>query len=374
MNVVLNMLLRSLLPFCWLLITVSACTGQTPDLGSLRLPDGFEVSTFASDLTEARAMQYAPDGTIYVSTKHHGSVYAIVNDDPDTRADRSYTLASGLTLSHGIALRNGSLYVSDGPRILRYDDIGNHLDNPPEPAVVVDDLPSDRTHGWRYMDFGPDDRLYVSIGAPCNVCERDLPYASIISMAADGTDRRVVARGIRNSVGFDWDPIDQSLWFTDNGRDRLGDDLPSDELNRVEKEGQHYGWPYVHQGDALDPEFGEGHSPDDYVAPVHKFGAHVAALGMLFYTGDMFPERYRNQIFVAEHGSWNRSSKVGYRVVVVFRDESGRVIGEEPFLEGFLQGEEAWGRPAQLLQLPDGSLLVSDDKVGAVYRITYSAR
>lgn len=357
-----------------MLFGASSCLSQSPshDLSRIVLPDGFRISVFADGLENARSIELADDGVVYVSTRNRGSVYAVVDDDEDGVADRKYTIATGLTLPNGIAYRNGSLFVSDGIRIVRLDSIGSRLEDPPEPIVVVDDLPGDAHHGWRYMDFGPDDRLYVSIGAPCNVCLREYPYASIISMKPDGSDRRIVARGVRNSVGFTWSPVDGSFWFTDNGRDQMGDDIPSCELNRLTEEGAHFGFPFVHAGDVLDPEFGEGHDPSDYVAPEFGLGAHVAPLGIEFYTGDMFPPGYKNQLFVAEHGSWDRSAKVGYRVVLVRFDESGEPTGEEVFVAGFLQGESAWGRPVDLEQLPDGSLLLSDDRVGAVYRISYS--
>ncbi|HUF09614.1 MAG TPA: PQQ-dependent sugar dehydrogenase, partial [Rhodothermales bacterium] len=313
-----------------MLVGASSCLSQSQshDLSRIVLPDGFEISVFADDLENARSIELADDGVVYVSTRNRGSVYAVVDDDEDGVADRKYTIATGLTLPNGIAYRNGSLFVSDGIRIVRLDSIGSRLEDPPEPIVVVDNLPGDAHHGWRYMDFGPDDRLYVSIGAPCNVCLPEDPYASIISMKPDGSDRRIVARGVRNSVGFTWSPVDGSFWFTDNGRDHMGDDIPSCELNRLTEEGAHFGFPFVHAGDVLDPEFGEGHDPSDYVAPEFGLGAHVAPLGIEFYTGDMFPPEYKNQLFVAEHGSWNRSAKVGYRVVLVRFDESGEPTGE----------------------------------------------
>lgn len=351
-----------------------ACTAQQagPSLDLIRVPEGFEIRVFAGNLEDARSIRLGDEGVVFVSTRSLGSVYAVIDRDGDGRAETRHVVAEGLTLPNGLAYRDGALFVSDGTRIVRFDDIGMRLADPPEPVIVVDDLPGDAHHGWRYMDFGPDGRLYVSIGAPCNVCERPDPYAAIISMSADGTDRRVVARGVRNSVGFTWHPDDRSLWFSDNGRDRLGDDLPACEINRVSNEGEHFGFPYIHQGDTPDPEFGEGHDPANYVPPVVNLGAHVAPLGIEFYTGDMFPEAYRNVLFVAEHGSWNRSSKVGYRVTAVRFGPDGSVVAQEPFASGFLQGEEAWGRPVDLEHLADGSLLLSDDRMGVVYRISYS--
>ena len=289
----------------------------------------------------------------------------------------------------GLAFRDGALYVAAVNRILRYDDIENHLADPPEPVVVVDDLPEDRHHGWKFIDFGPDGKLYVPVGTPCNICDREEPYATILRMNPDGTEREVYARGVRNSVGFAWHPVTGDFFFTDNGRDNIGnsmaeaglidredavavtDSLPSCELNHAPEPGMHFGYPYVHQDDLLDPEFGEGHDPADYTPPAVNLGPHVAPLGMEFYTGTMFPEDYHNQAFIAEHGSWNRREKIGYRVKLVRFDADGHAVGQEVFANGWLQGEENWGRPVDLETLPDGSLLVSDDQAGVVYRITY---
>jgi glucose/arabinose dehydrogenase len=263
------------------------------------------------------------------------------------------------------------LFVAETTRIIRFDDIGEHLHDPREPVVVVDGLPEEGLHGWRYIDFGPDGRLYVALGAPCNVCERPAPYASIISMRADGTDRRTEAEGVRNSVGLTWHPETGELWFTDNGRDMLGDDIPPCELNRIEEPGGHFGFPYVHGGYILDPEFGDGHDPDDYVAPAMKLGPHVAPLGLEFYNGDNFPESYQNQILIAEHGSWNRTKKIGYRISIVTLGTDGDPVSYETFIDGWLEDEEAWGRPVDLAIAADGALLISDDKAGVVYRVVH---
>jgi glucose/arabinose dehydrogenase len=272
----------------------------------------------------------------------------------------------------GIAFRDGDLYIGAVSRILVLRDIENHLDAPPKPEVVTDQLPDKTHHGWKFLGFGPDGRLYVPIGAPCNICDPGSDFAKIISMTPDGGDWRDVALGVRNSVGFDWQPGTGELWFTDNGRDLLGDDLPSDELNRVARAGEHFGYPYCHQGDTPDPEFGKGKDCADYAPPAAKLGPHVAAIGMRFYTGTMFPPAYRGAAIVAEHGSWNRSKKSGYRVVAVHVD-GARVTGEETLIGGFLRDERARGRPADVLVMPDGALLVSDDQTGTVYRLTYSA-
>jgi hypothetical protein len=272
----------------------------------------------------------------------------------------------------GVAFRDGNLYVSAVDRILRFDGMSKRLGNPPAPVTVRDDLPKERHHGWKFIAFGPDGRLYVPIGAPCNICKPDPErFMLIASMKPDGTDRRTFARGVRNSVGFDWHPGTRELWFTDNGRDLMGDDLPPDELNHAPRAGLHFGYPYCHGGTIADPEFGGERSCSEFVPPAQNLGAHVAALGMRFYDGQQFPAGYRGQIFIAEHGSWNRSKKSGYRVTLV-RLNGNRAVSYEPFSTGWLQGEAAWGRPVDVLVLPDGSLLVSDDHAGAIYRITYS--
>jgi glucose/arabinose dehydrogenase len=281
-------------------------------------------------------------------------------------------VARELDTPNGVAVREGALYVAEISRILRYDAIEDRLRNPPPPVVVTDALPQDRHHGWKFIAFGPDGRLYVPIGAPCNICEREDPrYASITRMNPDGSGFEVYARGVRNTVGFDWHPQTKELWFTDNGRDLMGDDVPPDELNRAPTPGLHFGYPHCHGSAIPDPEFAKGRPCAQFTAPVRTLGAHVAALGMRFYRGGMFPAEYRGDVFVAEHGSWNRSRKVGYRVMRARLDGS-TARSYEPFASGWLKGEEEWGRPVDVLEMPDGALLVSDDKAGAVYRITYA--
>jgi glucose/arabinose dehydrogenase len=271
-----------------------------------------------------------------------------------------------------VAVRGGSLYVAEIHRVIRYDDIENRLDKPPAPVVVNDSFPDDRHHGWKFIAFGPDGKLYVPIGAPCNICEhRDKRYASITRMNPDGTGFEIFARGIRNTVGFDWHPRTKELWLTDNGRDWMGDDIPPDELNHAPRKGMHFGFPYCHGKNIPDPEFGKTRGCDQFVAPAMELGPHVAALGMRFYTGKMFPAEYRGQIFIAEHGSWNRTVPIGYRVMMVSL-EGSRATKYEVFAEGWLQNEEPWGRPVDVLQMPDGALLISDDHAGAIYRISYT--
>jgi glucose/arabinose dehydrogenase len=360
------------------LTLASGAAPASAPLEHLRVPPGFRVELLSDAVPNARALalglQADGRGVLYVGSMGAGKVYAVELEGEHARAVR--VVASGIELPAGLAWRNGSLFVSAVSRILRYDGIDARLADPPRPVVVTDKLASERHHGAKFIAFGPDGRLYVPTGAPCNVCLPDSRHGILQRMNADGSGLETVASGIRNTVGFDWSPIDRSLWFTDNGRDMLGDDLPSDELNRVDRAGQHFGYPYCHQGDTPDPEFGAERPCSDFVAPVARLGAHVAALGMRFYTGAQFPAEYRNNVFVAEHGSWNRSRKVGYRVVRVVLDAQGRVESQEPFLDGFLQvdasgRETVLGRPADVLVMPDGSLLVSDDQAGAIYRVVY---
>jgi len=316
-------------------------------------------------------MALSPHGTLFVGTRTAGNVYAIVDRNQDNTADEVITLARGLNMPNGVAFRDGALYVATVNRILRFDDIESHLDNPPQPVVVNDSFPRDRGHSWKFIRFGSDGMLYVPVGAPCNICEReDERYASITRMKPDGTDLEVFARGIRNTVGFDWHPQTQELWFTDNGRDWLGNDLPPDELNHAPQKGLHFGFPYCHGGNIPDPKFGEEHKCEEFTPPAILLGPHVAALGMRFYTGTMFPDEYRNQIFIAEHGSWNRSIPIGYRLTLV-RLENNRAVEYKVFAEGWLQNGRAWGRPVDVQVMPDGALLVSDDKANAIYRISY---
>ena len=348
----------------------------------LRLPAGFRIEVLTDQVPNARAMALGDfadgRGVVYVGSRAEGKVYGVEIDKG--RARRVHTLASGLTLPVGVAYRDGSLYVSAVSRILALDGIAGRLDKPPVPRVVTAGFPAETHHGWKFIAFGPDGWLYVPVGAPCNVCDSpDARYASIQRMRPDGSGVEVVARGVRNTVGFDWNPVDGSLWFTDNGRDMLGDDVPSDELNRVSKPGEHFGYPYCHQGDVPDPEFGKGRECARFTPPAVKLGAHVAVLGMRFYTGRAFPAAYRKSLFVAEHGSWNRSRKSGYRVVRVEVDKAGKAVRQEAFVEGWLQvdaagKESVWGRPADMLVLPDGSLLISDDQAGAIYRVVYEGR
>jgi glucose/arabinose dehydrogenase len=348
-------------------------------LDTLRVAPGFRISLVTDAVPNARQMALGRgvDGksVLYVGSRSEGKVYAV--ELQGGKAGPVHTIASGLNMPSGIAWRDGSLYVAAVSKILRLDAIDGHLAQPPAPAIVTDRLPSEGHHGWKFIAFGPDGKLYVPVGAPCNVCEPDDRHGVILRMNGDGSGLETIARGVRNSVGFDWNPADKTLWFTDNGRDMLGDDLPSDELNHVTRVGENFGFPYCHQGDTPDPEFGAKHACSEFTAPAAKLGAHVASIGMRFYAGTQFPPGYRGNIFIAEHGSWNRSKKSGYRIARVSVDSQGRAGKPEPFIEGWLQTdasgrESVWGRPADVLVMPDGSLLVSDDLAGAIYRVSYA--
>lgn len=355
-----------------LLLCSAVCGWAGAAAPAFRLPPGFELEVLADGLAGARSMAWGDDGTLFVGTRGAQRVYALrgaLSGHPER-----FVVADGLKTPNGVAFRDGVLYIAEPRRVLAVRDVAANLAQPPEPEVVIDELPfKNGLHAWKYIAFGPDSRLYVPVGAPCNICDQD-GFARILSMKADGSDRRVEARGVRNSVGFDWHPATGELWFTDNGRDMLGDDVPPCELNRVAASGQDFGFPYCHGGTIADPKFGDQGSCDDAVAPAQNLAPHSAPLGMAFYTGDAFPASYRGQIFIAEHGSWNRSpaaGKTGYRVTLV-RLDGNRVVGYEPFLEGFLDGDEVLGRPVDVLPAPDGSLLVSDDERGAIYRIRYA--
>jgi glucose/arabinose dehydrogenase len=300
----------------------------------------------------------------------------LVDKDNDGQSDEKYTLLTGRKMPNGVAFHNGALYVAEVDKIWRLDNIESNLAAPPAPVLVYDSLPHDTHHGWKYIAFGPDGKLYIPIGAPCNICnnsERDPRYASISRINPDGTGFEVFASGVRNTVGFDWHPVTHQLWFTDNGRDQMGDDIPPDELNTAPKAGMHFGYPYCHAGTIADPEYGKKRSCDEFTPPAANLSPHTAALGMKFYTGKMFPSTYKNIIFIAEHGSWNRSKPIGYRIMTLRMGIRGE-FKYLPFAEGWLRSGKSWGRPVDVLQQPDGSLLVSDDFANVIYRITYDGK
>lgn len=339
-------------------------------LENVRLPPGFQLQVYVDNVPAARSMALGAQGTLFVGTRGT-TVYAVTGGPETGLKPVVRVLANKLNMPNGVAFRDGALYVAEVNRILRYDAIESSLEQPPAPKVVRDDLPRDRHHGWKYIAFGPDGKLYVPIGAPCNVCNEP-NYASVTRMNADGSGHEVFARGVRNTVGFTWHPTTKELWFTDNGRDYLGDDAPPCELNVAARAGLEFGFPYCHGKDIKDPEFGKLGDCSRSTPPVQALGAHVAPLGVKFYTGAAFPEKYRNQVLIAEHGSWNRSQKSGYRVTLV-RLDGEKVLSYEPFITGFHRGDEVFGRPVDLLVLDDGSMLISDDTAGAIYRLTYSA-
>jgi len=342
-------------------------------LEDINLPDGFSIAIYADDVPDARSMAMSPSGVLYVGNRLEDNVYALVDTDGDNKVDDKYIIASDMKMPNGVAFRDGALYVAAVNKLWKFANIENDLGNPPEPELIYDDLPKDKHHGWKYIAFGPDGKLYVPVGAPCNICEsrKDI-YASMTRMNPDGSDREVYASGIRNTVGFTWHPTTGDLWFTDNGRDTMGDDIPPCELNKATQAGQHFGYPYCHGSDIADPDFGSKFPCSDFVPPARKLGAHVAPLGLKFYLGEMFPDKYQGHLLIAEHGSWNRSKKVGYRITMV-KVENGKAVSYDPFIYGWLdeEAQKAWGRPVDVLIKPDGSLLISDDKAGVIYRVTY---
>ena len=341
------------------------------NLDKIKLPQGFTISIYA-EVNNARSLCLSPNGTLFVGNRNGNKVYAVVDENKDGIGDKVYEVAKGLDTPNGVAFKDGSLYIACISTILKIDSIESHLSNPPQLKVVYDQYPTDGHHGWKFIAFGPDGKLYVPVGAPCNICEQKNPvYASITRINSDGSGLEVFSNGIRNSVGFDWHPVTKELWFTENGRDNMGDDVPEDELNRAPQKGMHFGFPYCHQGNILDPEFGKGKNCSDYVAPVKTLGPHVAALGMRFYTGNMFPADYKNAIFIAKHGSWNRSIPIGYDVTVA-KLNGNDIASYTTFAEGWLRPDHSViGRPVDVQQMPDGALLVSDDYNGVIYRISY---
>lgn len=350
------------------LFPISVFSENLP-LPLLNLPPGFSISIFADAIPGARSLTLGKNGTVFVGSKDKGNVYAVIPDEKNKT--RVLIIAAGLDTPNGVAFHDGALYVAEKSRILKFDNIESNLLHPPKPIIINSQLPDKSHHGWRYIKFGPDNKLYIGIGAPCNNClNDDKRFATIMRMDSDGKNFEVYAKGVRNTVGFDWDPLTKQLWFTDNSRDWMGDEIPPDELNIAPVANMNFGFPYCHGKNILDPWYGKGYSCNEFISPVLELPAHVAALGMVFYTGKMFPEKFRNQIFIAEHGSWNRSSKTGYQVIFVTRDKNN-VIGSIPFVTGWLNNGEVWGRPVDVLVLRDGSLLISDDYANVIYRVMY---
>ncbi len=353
---------------------IKLVSGEVSDskLNEIILPSGFKIDIYASKVKNARAMTVSPNGTVYVGSRKEGKVYALIDKNNDYKVDEVVIVASGLKMPTGVVYVNGDLYVSEVSRVLKFENIDQNFRKNPVPVPINYTFPSDEHHGWKYIGYGPDKKLYVPVGAPCNICEEENPiYASIIRMNLDGSNAEIFASGVRNTVGFDWHPQTNELWFTDNGRDWMGDDMPPCELNHAPVSGLHFGYPYCHGSNVIDPEFGKGKNCDDYRKPAQDLGPHVAPLGMKFYNGKMFPKQYQNQIFIAEHGSWNRSKPIGYRVSLV-RLEGDKAVSYETFAEGWLKNDGSrWGRPTDILILNDGSMLISDDFGDAIYRISY---
>ena len=341
-------------------------------LNNIKLPAGFSIEVFA-EVENARSMAMSPSGTLFVGNRNDDKVYAIKDTNGDFKADKKWVIASGLNMPNGVAFKDGDLYIAEVSKISKFSGIESKLDNPGKPVTVYDKYPSEAHHGWKYIAFGPDGKLYVPVGAPCNICEsKDPQYASITRMNADGTGMEVFASGVRNTVGFTWHPETKDLWFTDNGRDMLGDDIPPCELDVATKAGQHFGYPYCHGGTITDPEFGSMRPCSDFQKPAQNLGAHVAPLGLKFYNGKQFPASYQGNLFIAEHGSWNRSKKSGYKISLV-KVSGGKSTGYETFASGWLDEstQKVWGRPVDVLLLADGSMLVSDDQANVIYRRSY---
>jgi glucose/arabinose dehydrogenase len=341
-------------------------------LSKLKLPPGFKAEIWASGILDARGLRQGDQGTVFVSSLFvAGKIYA-VQDKGGKREVK--TIAEKLFLPNGIEFHKGSLYVATPKDITRYDNIESNLDNPPKPVMIYDKLPGEVPHGWKFIKIGPDGKLYVPTGAPCNICDIKDGYAQIARMNLDGSGMEVVARGVRNTVGFDFEPKTGDLWFTNNGRDWLSEDLPNDTLHRLSKPGsEHFGYPFCHQGNFSDPEFGWGKNCADYSQPQQLMGAHAGVLGMRFYTGKMFPSQYQGAMFIARHGPWNRTKKYAADVMVAWPDGKGGIAKMEPFMTGLVENNEYLGRPVDVLVMKDGSLLVSDDHNGAIYRISYAA-
>jgi glucose/arabinose dehydrogenase len=353
----------------WLLFFISSSVYADDITDKLVAPEGFTVSLFANNVENARQIAVSKKGIVYVGSRKAGNVYALVDHNSDGKADKKFTIATGLNMPSGIAMKDNDLYVGEVNRIIRFNDIDKHLKDP-QFEVVYDKLPSARHHGWKFLRFSPQGELIIPVGVACNICAEDDRYGRIFALNLDTKKIRTLAKGVRNTVGFDFHPNTQTLWFSDNGRDMMGDDLPPDEINTLTVEGEHFGFPYVHAGVILDPEFGKEKNSADYSAPALSLGAHVAPLGIHFYTAKQFPAYYQQQLFVAEHGSWNRSKKSGYKVALA-SIEQGKIVKYMPFITGFMNNETTYGRPVAFAQLADGSLLISDDYANVIYRISY---
>jgi glucose/arabinose dehydrogenase len=350
---------------------VSTAASDIP-LSKLNLPPGFKAEIWATGMPGARAMARAPSGKIFVGTRGIGRVYELTDAGPGARTVR--TVVDKLNQPAGVEFNNGSLYVMAIDKVLRFDGIESN------PSVAASDitqafaLPREQHHNWKYIRFGPDGKLYVPFGAPCNICEQGPEYAQIRRYNPDGSGMEVLARGVRNTVGFDFHPVTKELWFSNHGRDWMGDDSPDDTFNKLSGVGQNFGFPYCHSGTMADKDIKKDNPCNGVAKPVALMGPHTAVMGVHFYTGNMFPAEYKNMALVARKGSWNRTQKSGYDVVMVKANNDGSDAKVTPFITGFMNAADNsfWGRPAYMLQLPDGSLLLSDEQLGAIYRISYS--
>lgn len=365
----MNNLLKLLLSLSLALLAFTASTAE--------VPSGFKIEVFADEVEGARQMVLSKNGIIYVGSRRPGKVHAVIDKDGDYKADEVVLIIEDLNMPSGLTYKDGDLFIAEVHRVIRIKDIDKNYDKSPKPEVVYSNLPDKLHHGWKYAKFGPDGRLYIPIGVACNVClSDDRRFGSIIAVDLETGKEEYIAEGVRNSVGFDWDPVTNDFWFTDNGRDMMGDDIPPCELNKVSKVGDFFGFPYMHGKSVKDPKFYKRFEKDrgntDFVEPEWEYQAHVAPLGMMFYQGEQFPAEYKNSIFVAQHGSWNRSKKVGYKIVNMQLDENRNVIAENDFVTGWLDGEEVLGRPMDIITLKDGSILISDDGFSVIYRVSYT--
>ena len=339
------------------------------NLKAVKLPKGFKIEVYASGVNSARQMAWGDKGTLFVGSFGVGTVYAITDKGGKKEVK---TVLTGLKMPTGVAFRDGALYVADIDKILKYENAEASLDKMPQGKVVYGDMPNYVAHGWKYLTFDKEGRLYVPFGPPCNVCLPPTSLSQVRRVNPDTGEAELIAIGVRNSVGGAIDPRSGDYWFSENARDWVSDDMPSDKLNHVAKIGAHYGYPYCHQGDMLDPKYGKGHKCSDFTPPALKLGAHVAPLGMKFYSGKQFPAEYANNPFIAEHGSWNRHKYQGARIMRVTTDPAGKNVKQEVFASGWINGDQSYtGRPADILLAPDGSMLVADDWAGAIYRISY---
>jgi len=347
---------------------LAAAADKVP-VDKLKVPKGFKIEVYASGIPNARSLRLGDKGTVFVSNRTLDKIYAIV--DKGGQREKK-VIAKDLYRPNGIALHDGTLYIAELSQISKIEKIEDNLDNTPKPTVIYSDLPKDEPHGWKYLTVGPDNKLYFNIGAPCNICMPPDTHAQIRRINLDGSGAEVVARGVRQIVGMDWHPTLKQLYFTENARDWLSEEMPNDKLNRLTQPGKdNFGYPYCHQGNLPDQEFGWGHSCSEFTPPVALLGPHAAPLGIKFYTGNSFPAEYRGQAFIARHGSWNKSKKIGGDILVAKLNKDGTLKSLEPFVTGFLQDNNYVGRPVDLLVMKDGSLLISDDYAGAIYRVSY---